>query len=612
MQWQCISTRPEWYKSSSFSNSKVKFKMDFNTQKFLLSTKAKIIHFDNTYYITASCIAETLGYRNPNKYIHSNVPDQDLKTYHEIKTATTSLDFEMHPTTRFISHRGLCTLLQRQKKQELLHWIETELFKIEPAAVEVELYITPSIRSYDDINNNIIKIYADGVWWMLANAFGDVLGYIDANNAVRLNVSPQNQIEYKQLNLIVINNKTLHPMTKFINEAGLYELILKSKMPNAKDFKNWVIEHLLPTLHSVPDQSNTITSLTEPSSTNEIAPSTSSSIYTQSTNNSSLTLSQSTDNLQDIDNSSTLPHTNISMQKHLDNQIPSCSRYVQSATPVQEYQELIDEIIKINFDGTLWMLASPLTSMLGYEKSYNAIRDHVSPKNCIEYGKIRSVTPLRPWTKFINETGLYELILNSQIPNAENFKKWVTDVLLSKSKDVPLSVKRRLDEQEQEIQHQKRRLDNQDKILNNSFNHLTSILNKFAEQKEQILGCQNELSRQIINLQSSITTCQNDGKCLEVYYKLVDNPYLGSEDLYCYHALRTSRSSLKTARVLIQPGFRRFYYSECPNIINAYNSIKNRIHYNQFWTTNNKIFCNYTPELFMKAIDGEYLMLRHE
>lgn len=35
----------------------------------------------------------------------------------------------------------------------------------------------------------------------------------------------------------------------FINESGLYSLILSSKLPNAKKFKKWVTSDVLPTIH---------------------------------------------------------------------------------------------------------------------------------------------------------------------------------------------------------------------------------------------------------------------------------------------------------------------------------------------------------------------------
>jgi len=40
----------------------------------------------------------------------------------------------------------------------------------------------------------------------------------------------------------------MHPHTKFINESGLYSLILASKKPEAKKFKHYVTSVILPTI----------------------------------------------------------------------------------------------------------------------------------------------------------------------------------------------------------------------------------------------------------------------------------------------------------------------------------------------------------------------------
>ncbi|KAG8284252.1 hypothetical protein J6590_107132, partial [Homalodisca vitripennis] len=40
----------------------------------------------------------------------------------------------------------------------------------------------------------------------------------------------------------------LHPDTIFINEPGIYSLILKSKMKIAETFQNWVLEEVLPSI----------------------------------------------------------------------------------------------------------------------------------------------------------------------------------------------------------------------------------------------------------------------------------------------------------------------------------------------------------------------------
>lgn len=40
----------------------------------------------------------------------------------------------------------------------------------------------------------------------------------------------------------------MYPQTAFINESGLYSLILSNKLPKAKEFKHWVTNEILPSI----------------------------------------------------------------------------------------------------------------------------------------------------------------------------------------------------------------------------------------------------------------------------------------------------------------------------------------------------------------------------
>ena len=77
-----------------------------------------------------------------------------------------------------------------------------------------------------------------------------------------------------------------------------------------------------------------------------------------------------------------------------------------------------------------WFIGNEVAGLLGYENVRNAVPRHVDNEDKlrtrIEYaGQNREVT-------FINESGLYSLILSSKLPTARKFKKWVTgDVLPS-------------------------------------------------------------------------------------------------------------------------------------------------------------------------------------
>ena len=85
-------------------------------------------------------------------------------------------------------------------------------------------------------------------------------------------------------------------------------------------------------------------------------------------------------------------------------------------------------------DRTPWFIGTDIAKVLGYTNYRNAIVNHVDDEDKqrtqIEYaGQRREVT-------VINESGLYSLVLSSRLPQAREFKRWVTtEVLPSIRKD---------------------------------------------------------------------------------------------------------------------------------------------------------------------------------
>ncbi|ADD73818.1 BRO-I [Lymantria xylina nucleopolyhedrovirus] len=86
--------------------------------------------------------------------------------------------------------------------------------------------------------------------WMAANPFAEVLKYSRPNKAIQQHVSAKNQktLEEMRSHCSGALTSSLHPQTKFINTAGVFELIDASEMPAAKRFKQWNANNLLPTL----------------------------------------------------------------------------------------------------------------------------------------------------------------------------------------------------------------------------------------------------------------------------------------------------------------------------------------------------------------------------
>nr|QOI08509.1 BRO-A protein [Helicoverpa armigera SNPV]QOI08513.1 BRO-A protein [Helicoverpa armigera SNPV] len=97
----------------------------------------------------------------------------------------------------------------------------------------------------------------NGEKWMVANPFAEALDYSRANKAIFEKVSAENQRTYDQIRSHRISAtdcvtsplpRNIQAKTKFINRAGVFELINASDMPGAKRFQAWNNNDLLPTL----------------------------------------------------------------------------------------------------------------------------------------------------------------------------------------------------------------------------------------------------------------------------------------------------------------------------------------------------------------------------
>lgn len=92
---------------------------------------------------------------------------------------------------------------------------------------------------------NIRTVTIDGEPWFVGKDIAEALGYSNSSKAVMNHVDVEDKLietsAYSQ------NGNTVGKLT-FINESGLYSLILSSKLPNAKKFKRWVTSEVLPAI----------------------------------------------------------------------------------------------------------------------------------------------------------------------------------------------------------------------------------------------------------------------------------------------------------------------------------------------------------------------------
>ena len=140
-------------------------------------------------------------------------------------------------------------------------------------------------------------------------------------------------------------------------------------------------------------------------------------------------------------------------------------------------------------NGQVGFVGMDVATALGYTNTQKAIRDHVDEEDklterIVLSGQQRKII-------FINESGLYSLILSSKLPQAKQFKRWVTSEVLpairkdggyiaTKPDDTPeivmaralLIAKSTIDRLEQD----KNLLTQQNRVLTEKAEHLDNVM----------------------------------------------------------------------------------------------------------------------------------------
>ena len=92
--------------------------------------------------------------------------------------------------------------------------------------------------------------------------------------------------------------------------------------------------------------------------------------------------------------------------------------------------EKFGDIRTINKDGEPWFVGKDVASVLGYKSPSVAICENVDSEDKTTFVISESGSKYKSKTTFINESGLYSLILSSKLPQAKEFKRWVTSEVL--------------------------------------------------------------------------------------------------------------------------------------------------------------------------------------
>lgn len=101
-----------------------------------------------------------------------------------------------------------------------------------------------NLAIFDNQEFGQIRVFeVKGQPWFVGNDIASVLKYNEPHKAITRHVDEEDRIKHP------IPTNGGNQLTWFINESGLYSLILSSKLTSAKKFKKWVTSEVLPSIH---------------------------------------------------------------------------------------------------------------------------------------------------------------------------------------------------------------------------------------------------------------------------------------------------------------------------------------------------------------------------
>lgn len=102
---------------------------------------------------------------------------------------------------------------------------------------------------YEYINDGFLRVVGTKEEpWFNAKDIATILGYKDTNQAIRKNVDLEDRNQLEEIDPSIRPSLVNQPHSTYINESGLYSLLIKSRLPEAKKFKRWVTSEVLPSI----------------------------------------------------------------------------------------------------------------------------------------------------------------------------------------------------------------------------------------------------------------------------------------------------------------------------------------------------------------------------
>ena len=117
--------------------------------------------------------------------------------------------------------------------------------------LQYSMSIIEKVFKYEATELPVIK-YKDEIWFKAA-VVASILKYTNQRKAIRDHVDPEDKRKLSEISQESKRNESFPFKGNggeciYINESGLYSLILRSKLKSAKEFKRWVTSEVLPSI----------------------------------------------------------------------------------------------------------------------------------------------------------------------------------------------------------------------------------------------------------------------------------------------------------------------------------------------------------------------------
>ena len=466
----------------------------------------------------------------------------------------------MDSTTKTVDY-ATETMLSIQKDLNIvMDYAENEIDIKENFESEVKVQLKEKTVNFGEKPYTFVYVEdVDQTIWFLGNCIAEMLGYVNKPKSITQHVSSSNVKQFGKIEPMELKMyHNVQKMSKFINEVGLFQLITKSKMPNTTEFKNWI-------------------------------------------------------------NNDVLPQCRVFKQCEK----PIVKHKIEIQEKIMKFGETIHTFVYIYDNETIWFLGKVICDILEYNNNRDAIHVHVSPQNSkivnnyatvVNRDSLTHTYNIRKDSKFINETGLYQLIMNSKMPKAKEFQTWVTsEVLPSLRKTGEYSMKQasmndaaNLNVINQVIENgaNAQWYEEKIKLLENNFKLMeknTELMITIHEKDKQLISSlyeNGELKTKLLTWKPLVASKPHRP---EVFH-LLELFSINADDTlyqYGYFCSRIQERSAPNARPKPHEKPTQIFSIKCANSINAYNCLKEHIREtltkHEYLIIGKRFYCNIPP-----------------